>query len=294
MSPVKVLITSGGGLLGQYLNLALADEFDILTFYHRNPGNATDFNHKQIDLADLEDLENVVLDYKPDVIIHNAAVSNPKLADELPRKYVYQVNVNATAKLAELSNKLNAKIIYTSTDLVYAGYRGSYLKEDSKLVPISFYAETKLMGEVKIKSLAQNFLILRTALLFGFGLNHSKNHFMETYHKLKNNESVTLFSDQFRSPLELSEAAGIIKELIQMDARGLLNFGGCERISRYQMGLLLCEVCGFNPELVRPIKMEELNVKYPVADVSMNVDKLIELGIKPNSVKDSLSRLFKG
>jgi dTDP-4-dehydrorhamnose reductase len=38
--------------------------------------------------------------------------------------------------------KVYATLIYTSTDVVYAGYRGSMLKEDAKLIPISLYAET--------------------------------------------------------------------------------------------------------------------------------------------------------
>lgn len=68
-------------------------------------------------------------------------------------------------------------MIYISTDLVYAGYRGSFLKEDAKLIPASLYAETKLVGEMKVKESTDNYLILRTALLYGFGLNHSKCHF---------------------------------------------------------------------------------------------------------------------
>ncbi|MCK7523235.1 MAG: sugar nucleotide-binding protein [Ignavibacteriales bacterium] len=54
--------------------------------------------------------------------------------------------------MAELCEKFNSKLIYTSTDLVYAGYRGSMLKEDAKLIPVSLYAETKLMGEIKIQA----------------------------------------------------------------------------------------------------------------------------------------------
>jgi dTDP-4-dehydrorhamnose reductase len=51
------------------------------------------------------------------------------------------------------------------------------LNEESKLIPVSLYAETKLMGEIKIKETFDNYLILRIALLYGFGLGKKKNHF---------------------------------------------------------------------------------------------------------------------
>ena len=122
----------------------------------------------------------------------------------------------------------NAKLIYTSTDLVYAGYRGSMLKEDAKLIPVSLYAETKLMGEIKIQETFDNYLILRTALLFGFGLNHSKNHFHQMFMDLKQGKQVKFFTDQYRTPISLNESARIINELVSNDIKSeIINFGGC-------------------------------------------------------------------
>ena len=99
--------------------------------------------------------------------------------------------------------------------MVYAGYRGSMLKEDAKLIPVSLYAETKLMGEIKIQQTFDNYIILRTALLFGFGINHSKNHFHQMYMDLQQGKPVKLFTDQYRTPLSLIEAARIINEFVE-------------------------------------------------------------------------------
>jgi dTDP-4-dehydrorhamnose reductase len=104
-------------------------------------------------------------------------MTNPILSLDTDPKAVYNVNVNATQEIAELCDKYSAKLIYTSTDLVYAGYRGSMLNEESKLIPVSLYAETKLMGEIKIQETFDNYLNLRIALLYGFGLGKKKNHF---------------------------------------------------------------------------------------------------------------------
>ncbi len=289
MSALKVLITSGGGLLGQYLNIELSKKFEILTLYHKNAGNAREYNSKQIDLINLEEVENIVKEFYPDVIVHNAAISNPAMADELPPNYTYKVNVSATEVLAAVAESINARIIYTSTDLVYAGYRGSNLNEDSKIIPASLYSETKMMGEIKVRRVTDNYLILRTALMYGFGLNHSKNHFTHVIEKLKSGESVSLFTDQFRSPLELSDAARMISELIQKEISGeTINFGGPERLSRYELGLKACKVFGLDEKLIKPVKLSETDLRYKVYDVSMDISKLLSVGVTPKSVEQSL------
>lgn len=107
-----------------------------------------------------------------------------------------RANVLATELIAKECEKLGAGMLYTSTDLVYAGYRGSYLKEDAKLVPLSLYAETKLMGEVKIKEVLGKFIIVRTPLQFGAGYNGTTNNFQEMVRRFVKGEKVKLFSDR--------------------------------------------------------------------------------------------------
>ncbi|MDP2365130.1 MAG: sugar nucleotide-binding protein, partial [Ignavibacteria bacterium] len=138
---MKILITGGSGLLGQYLNLFLSDKHNILTLFHSNMGNCKDYNSLKINICEYASLLKIFNDFKPDVVIHTAANSHPILSEGVSSKDVYELNVNATKNIAEFCEKFNSKLIYTSTDLVYAGYRSSMLKEDAKLVPVSLYAE---------------------------------------------------------------------------------------------------------------------------------------------------------
>ena len=184
--------------------------------------------------------------------------------------------------------------VYTSTDLVYPGYRGSMLKEDAKLNPVSLYAETKLMGEIKIQQTFDNYIILRTALLFGFGINHSKNYFHQMCMDLKQNKSVKLFTDQFRTPLSLIEATRIINELISTDIKSeILNFGGLERVSRYELGERLCEIKNFDKNLLTKIKMDDVSGLQKVEDVSMSTDKLQSFGIKQKNLDEMILEIVK-
>lgn len=286
---MKILITGGSGLLGQYLNIELSQQHQILTLYNSSFGNCKDFNSINVDITNQSQLQNVFYDYKPDVVIHTAAISNPILPDNISPKDVYKINVDSTKNIAELCFKHKAKLVYTSTDLVYAGYRDSMLKEDAKLIPVSLYAETKLMGEVKIQNTFDNYVILRTALLFGFGLTHSKNHFQKMFNDLKQNIPVKLFVDQFRTPLSLKDAVRIIDELLRSEIKTeIINFGGPERVSRFELGEKVCEVTGIDKNLLTKIKMDDVPEVAKVEDVSMNTDKLRSYGIKQKSLDEMI------
>ncbi len=290
---MKIFITGGSGLLGQYLNIELSKKHEILTQYLSNIGNCASYNNVRLSITDYQQLEKIFSFFKPEAVIHTAAVSNPEKADQFSADEVYDINVNATIKLAELCSQYNSKLIYLSTDLVYAGYRGSYLREDAKLIPISLYAETKLMGEVKIKETFDNYLILRAALLMGFGLNHSKNNFHLMFENLVNKKPVNLFVDQYRTPLALHDSARIIGSIIEKNINGeIINLAGTERLSRYELGEILCEEAGFDKKLLVKKTMEESGLVYKVADVSLNTEKLKSYGITPKNIRETIREIL--
>jgi dTDP-4-dehydrorhamnose reductase len=289
----KILVTGGSGLLGQYLNISLTRKFELFTIFRQNPGNCPDFHSARVNILNENELRIVFQQVNPDVVIHTAAVTNPVPKENQSAKDYFDLNVTATKNIASLCEKYNSKLIYISTDLVYAGYRGSFLKEDAKLIPASLYAETKLVGENKVKEFTNNYLILRTALLYGFGLNHSRSHFHFMYDEFKNERPVKLFTDQFRTPISLKDVSRIIVELAQMNVKsGTINVGGTERVSRYELGEMLCSIAGFDKNLLQKITLDEISNFPKVEDVSLNIDKLISFGLKPRSIEENIVEII--
>jgi len=285
----KILITGGSGLLGQYLNLAVSKNSKILTTYNNHAGNCEDFLFKKIDILNENELSIVFQEFQPEIVIHSAAITNPVPTENQSSKDYFNANVTATKNIAMLCEYYNAKLIYISTDLVYAGYRESFLKEDAKLIPASLYADTKLVGESKVSEFTDNYLILRTSLLYGFGLNHSQCHFHFIYNELKNNQPVKLLTDQFRTPISLNDASSIIAELTEMELKGeIINLGGLERVSRYELAVILCSFAGFDKNLLQKITSDEIPNYPKVEDVSLNTDKLQSLGLKPRSIEQNI------
>ncbi len=289
----KVLITGGSGLLGQFLNLTISNQCKLHTTFKNNPGNCKDFPFSVVDILNEDELKELFENVKPDIVIHSAAITNPVQKENQTSKEYFDTNVNATKNIAILCEQYESKMIYISTDLVYAGYRGSFLKEDAKLIPASLYAETKLVGEMKVKESTDNYLILRTALLYGFGLNHSKCHFQNMYVDLKNRKPVKLFTDQLRTPISLTDASLIIAQLVKMDLiNETINLGGTERVSRFEMGEMLCDLAGLDKNLLQKITMDEIPNFPKVEDVSLNIDKLISLNLKPRSIEENINEII--
>ena len=290
----KILITGGSGLLGQYINLSASGKYNIYTIYNNNSGNCASFPSSKIDIRNENELKLIFEEIKPEVVIHTAAITNPQLKENQTTKEYYETNVTATKNIAELCEANNSKLIYISTDLVYAGYRGSFLKEDAKLIPATLYAETKLMGEVKIKESTENYLLLRTALLYGIGLNHSRCHFHIMFDSLKNKKPIKLFIDQFRTPISLKDAANIIVDLAGMDLKGeTFNLGGFERVSRYELGEILCSLAGFDKNLIQKITMDDIPNFPKVEDVSLNTEKVQSFGLKPRTVEENIVEIIR-
>ena len=105
---MKIFITGGSGLLGQYLNQVLSREYEILTQFNTKPGNCLQYNSVQADITNYKKIESLLNSFKPDIILHTAAISSVQIAAKLISKFVFEVNVNATGKLAELSSSLNS------------------------------------------------------------------------------------------------------------------------------------------------------------------------------------------
>jgi dTDP-4-dehydrorhamnose reductase len=290
----KILITGGSGLLGQYLNISAKNDFEIFTLHNTNKGNCIDFKTLKVDIRDPVSLKKVFEYFKPNIVIHSAAITNPVPNQNQTGKDYFETNVKATQFFAEFCEMHNAKLIYISTDLVYAGYRGPFHKEKGKLIPVTLYAETKLMGEVKIRQILQNHLILRTALLYGIGLNHSQCHFQKMKENFNAGKSVKLFTNQFRTPISLKDASKIIVELANTDLKNeTINLGGSERLSRYEMGEVLCNIAGFDKNLIEKITMDDLPDFPKVEDVSLNTEKLKSLGFRPGTYEEYVNLILE-
>lgn len=291
---MKILVTGASGLLGRYVAEKLSESHEVLGVCNTNWIESADFKTVRADLTDWRSLKDLFGAFRPDVIVHAAAISRPELCDKLPEKEVMKVNAEVPSNIAGLASDLGALMLFTSTDLVYDGNAGGMLDESGIIDPKSKYAESKVIAEEKVISKGCNHLVLRTSLLYGIGYCGLANNFQATLEKFRKGEKANLFNDQFRTPLALHDAADLISRLTELEVHSMiLNFGGRERVSRVRLGEILCEAGGFNLGLINSISMNEADTVHKVADVSMNTEKLQSLGLVQRSVEQSVREILE-
>ncbi len=107
-------------------------------------------------------IKKYILKYKPDIIIHAAALSRPMDVHNNNISLSINTNIVGTCNLVNLCDQNNIKLIYFSTNYVYPGLNGGY-KETDALLPFNNYAWSKLGGECAVQML-KKFLILRISM----------------------------------------------------------------------------------------------------------------------------------
>jgi dTDP-4-dehydrorhamnose reductase len=290
---MKILISGGSGLLGTILNEILSESNDILTLYNRNKGNCSRFRSAKCELTDFNLLKEIFDNFKPDIVVHLAAITSPEISDSMPYADVRKINVGVTKFISGLCGKYNSRLIFTSTDLIYDSNGDGMLHEDAKINPLSNYALTKYEAENEIKKIFDNYTILRLSLQIGFGFPHVNCFFQNMYNKFGNHEKVNLFFDQYRTPISVIHTAEIISFFCDNEIKNLtVNCGGAERISRVGLGELLCDIAGFDKSLINPISLSDAKSVKPVKDVSLSSDLLKSFGIKIPTTEESITRIL--
>ena len=245
---MKILITGADGALGTALQTVLRRE-NIQTI-------ATDI--KQMDVADFKKTNETLLHHRPDAIIHCAAISN---VDECERNKDLAMRVNAlgTLGLATISRKINAKLLYLSTNFIFDGTQEEPYGEYAPTNPVSEYGRTKYLGECHVKDACERYFIVRTSWLFG---ERSKTFISRFLQEKTKPASIDVICDQFASFTYTVDLAEAIVQIIKSDHYGIYHCvnNGCG--SWLDFALKAKECMHFSTTL-NPVKTEELNLPAP-------------------------------
>ncbi len=236
----RILITGASGFVGGYLVKLAQKNHEVHALFNKTPLQIKNIYAHQFDLSQVSQIDTLLNDIAPDVIIHTAAIANPDICEE-DLDAAIMVNIKATNELARWAQQSEVRIIFTSTDMVFDGARGNY-KEIDQPNPISFYSQTKVAAEEYIKGNHSDYVIARVALVYGIGITRQTSFFEKMIEKLKNGESITLFHDQYRSPILVNNLAEALLELAENDFVGIIHLSGNERISRWEFGLKACKI----------------------------------------------------
>jgi dTDP-4-dehydrorhamnose reductase len=227
---------------------------------------------ERLDLTDFPAVRAEFRRQRPHLVIHCAALSrspeceaNPALARKL--------NVEVTTLLAELAAEI--PFIFLSSDLVFDGSTGHY-DETATVNPLSTYAATKVAAE-QILLRNPKHTIIRTSLNGGTSPTGDRGFNEQMRRAWKAGQTLSLFTDEFRSPIPAEVTARAIWELAALNMPGLYHVAGSERLSRWQIGQLLAVRCPeLQPQIV-PGSLKEYVGAPRAPDTSLDCTKVQKL-----------------
>lgn len=283
----KVLITGSRGMLGKDIvrTLSTTNEYTIYAINRKIDTSVK--NSYDIDIRDHKKILSVVKDINPDVIIHAAALVDVDFCEK-NKEIAYDINVNASKRLAALTKKM----VYISTDSVYSGVVGNFKETDSK-DPINYYAFTKSIAEDEVMKANPDSVILRTNI-YGYHTPIGRSLFEWAYKSLSQGSEITGFDDVFFNPLYTEQLAYAIRVLLDINYSGVINTGSDEPLSKYDFLIKLANTFKFDEKLIRPISVDKgiLGAKRP-KNTTLNIDKMKEVTGISFSVEFGLEQLYK-
>lgn len=206
---MKVLVTGANGQLG----------YDVVKELQKQNIECYGASRQDFDIVDFEATENFIKNYMPDAVIHCAAYTAVDKAED-EQELCYLVNASATENIAEICKKINAKMLYISTDYVFDGTKDGFYKVDDKPNPINVYGKTKLLGEQAVQKILDKYFIVRISWVFG---EHGYN-FVKTMLRLgKERKELNVVADQYGSPTYTADLAPLLVEMIKTDKYGVYH-----------------------------------------------------------------------
>jgi dTDP-4-dehydrorhamnose reductase len=288
----RILVTGVSGFLGRYVATTLMQRYTVLGTYRRHTAGLDAGELTCLDLTDVEAVHATLRAFRPDVVVHAAALADVDACERQPND-AYDVNVRGTEAIAQATVAVGARLIYISTDQVYDGGKAHYDEADVPQ-PLMVYGRTKLQGEHRAVAICHNTVVLRLALLYGWGIPTRLNFVDGLITRLQAGQEVLLFVDQYRTPLYVVQAAQAIERLIDApEVRATFNLGGGERINRYAFGLKVCDIFELPKALLRPIEMSSMaGLAARPRDCSMNSAKIgAHLQMVPLTVEEGLRHM---
>lgn len=144
----KLLITGGNGFIGRYLCRECAKQgIDFLVPSQDGTCAQSGGTGFPADLLDLRSLERAMEVFRPDAVIHLAAIASPVHQNTAE---VYNANVVGTENLLNAAKKYlpaGSRVILASTAGVYGNQPASRLSEDMPFNPVNHYSCSKMVME---------------------------------------------------------------------------------------------------------------------------------------------------
>jgi dTDP-4-dehydrorhamnose reductase len=159
---MKILVLGCTGMLGKECKEVLGQDHEVIT-----P------DKKDLDIISWDGVIENLQEVLPDVVLNCAGFTDVDACETEDFK-VRKINVEGPRNLAQCSARFECKFIHISSDYVFDGQKPfpqPYFEDDAPN-PLSAYGKSKMESEKAVRENAPNYIIVRTAWLYGIHGNN--------------------------------------------------------------------------------------------------------------------------
>ena len=235
----KVFIAGCGGMLGK----GVYEKFSV---HCQVMATDIDLNEPWLIYADVRDYDNtakIILQFKPDLIINLAALTDLEYCEMNPEE-AWKTNALGAENMALISKKLNATHVYISSAGIFDGKQEFYNDFDQPN-PLGIYAKSKYYGEMIVANILDKYFILRAGWMMGGGYEKDKKFINKIFKQvIRKQKELFVVADKLGTPTYTINFAENMFKLIQTDLYGLYNMVCSGNCSRYDIAVEFIKLLG--------------------------------------------------
>lgn len=231
---MTLLVVGASGFLGaEVCRQAVAAGQRVVGTYHSAAVAVPGVAARRLDVTDRAAVRALLTEVRPD-----AVVSTPYRYDD------WTVTADGAAHVAYASAEVGARLVHLSSDALHGGRPEPY-RDDDVPTPIYAYGAAKAAAETAVRAIDPGAVLVRTSLIVGEG---SKQ--LQLCRDALAGRA-TLFTDEVRCPIDVTDLAAAVLELVAADYAGPLNVAGPDPVSRAELGLLVARHVGLDPAALK-------------------------------------------
>ncbi len=260
---MKILILGSSGVLGTALiRVCKINSLDFIAL-----------NHNDIEATKKEELEAVIINHAPTVIINCIAMVGINPCEEEMLK-AFEVNTIIPYTLAQLCHEKNITFIHVSSHAVFDGESNNFYTEHDMYNPTNIYGMAKASADTLVSNVCAKYYIFRVPTMFGERRNDAMGFVDKMIEFMEKKESISVADDKIDTPTySLDVATEMINVLMQGKSFGLYHIANRGRVSYYEFICKVKDILGLQCDIKRakdndfealahkPLKTSMLSIK---------------------------------
>jgi dTDP-4-dehydrorhamnose reductase len=241
----RTIIVGGAGALGSYADFGVRKD------------------RESLDVSNLASVRAVFKELEPKAVLHLAAETDAGKCEDDPA-HACLVNAVGTYHVALAAREAGARMVYVSSAGVFGGDKIGAYGEDDLPDPPNVYGHSKYLGELAVRGLLENHLIVRPCWIFGGGAARDKKFVGKIMAQVRNPETKELRAtgDEIGSPTYAKDLMGRLRELVQGDERGVVHVANAGGASRFEVAQFIAGIVAPNlPVASVPLALFNLKTK---------------------------------